>query len=228
LRLQNQPVHQELLAAAAVVTNNNQDGALPVLVNFFLYLSQLSYLKAPQIYPHQPVCRESSTPSAPMIRIISRIRSFLVTYSCGLPLNTTLIVSGTLNQFSPVIIVNAKSVLPIPVENAPSAPCVQVYADYWSDSKDSLKTYLVFLFVCYNNRMAKIDEIKELLNTLRVVLSLLFGAIVLLVGSTVDRLEANKLDIWTWISIVGIFLLLIALLMIFIKISKRTKEIKDL
>ncbi len=76
--------------------------------------------------------------------------------------------------------------------------------------------------------MAKIDEIKELLNTLRVVLSLLFGAIVLLVGSTVDRLEANKLDIWTWISIVGIFLLLIALLMIFIKISKRTKEIKDL
>jgi len=76
--------------------------------------------------------------------------------------------------------------------------------------------------------MAKIVEIKELLNTLRVVLSLLFGAIVLLVGSTVNRLEANKLDIWTWISIVGIFLLLIALLMIFIKISKRTKEIRDL
>ena len=52
----------------------------------------------------------------------------------------------------------------------------------------------LLLFV-YNSTMAKIDEIKEMLNTLRVVLSLLFGASVLLVGSTVNRLESNKLDI---------------------------------
>jgi hypothetical protein len=43
--------------------------------------------------------------------------------------------------------------------------------------------------------MAKLDEIKELLNTLRVVLSLLFGATILLVGSTVSRLESNKKDL---------------------------------
>ena len=76
--------------------------------------------------------------------------------------------------------------------------------------------------------MAKIDEIKEILNTLRVVLSLLFGATVLLVGSTVNRLESNKLDIWTLVSIGGIFFLLIALFVVFLKISKRTKEIKDI
>lgn len=76
--------------------------------------------------------------------------------------------------------------------------------------------------------MARIDEIKEILNTLRVILSLLFGATVLLVGSTIGRLESNKLDIWTWVGIGGIFLFSAALLFIFIKIAKLTKEIKDL
>jgi glucan phosphoethanolaminetransferase (alkaline phosphatase superfamily) len=76
--------------------------------------------------------------------------------------------------------------------------------------------------------MGKLDEVKEILNTLRVLLSLLFGAIILLVGASVARLESNKYDLWTWISIAGIFFLLIALLMVFMMISKRTKEIKDL
>ena len=35
---------------------------------------------------------------------------------------TTFIDSGTLNQFPPVIIAKAKSVLPIPVLKAPNAP----------------------------------------------------------------------------------------------------------
>jgi len=76
--------------------------------------------------------------------------------------------------------------------------------------------------------MAKIDEIKEILNTLRVVMSLIFGAVILLIGSVVSRLEAHKNDIWTWMSILGIFLLLISLLIVFKKISIKTKEIKDL
>lgn len=76
--------------------------------------------------------------------------------------------------------------------------------------------------------MARIDEMKEILNTLRVLLSLLFGAAVLLIGSIVNRLESNKLDIWTWLGIGGIFFLSVVLLIIFMKISKITKEIKDL
>lgn len=76
--------------------------------------------------------------------------------------------------------------------------------------------------------MAKIDEIKEILSTLRVVMSLLFGAIILLVGSIVQRLEVGKFDIWTWLGIGSVFGLLIGLLMVFLKISKRTKEIKDI
>ena len=61
-------------------------------------------------------------PSTPKILIISSIKSFPVTYCDGFPLNTTLIDSGTLNQFPPVIIPKEISVLPIPVENAPKAP----------------------------------------------------------------------------------------------------------
>lgn len=76
--------------------------------------------------------------------------------------------------------------------------------------------------------MGKLGEVKEILNTLRVLLSLLFGAIILLVGATVSRLESNRYDLWTWVSICGIFFLLIALLAVFMMISKRTKEIKDL
>lgn len=76
--------------------------------------------------------------------------------------------------------------------------------------------------------MGKIDEVKEILNTLRVIMSLIFGAIVLLVGSTVSRLEIGRNDLWTWISIGGIFILVAALLSVFLLISRKTKEIKDL
>lgn len=60
------------------------------------------------------------------------------------------------------------------------------------------------------------------------MLSLIFGAIILLVGAIVSRLESNKFDMWTWISIGGVFFLLIALLSVFIMISRRTKEIREI
>lgn len=59
-------------------------------------------------------------------------------------------------------------------------------------------------------------------------MSLLFGAIILLIGSLVSRLESHKLDIWTWINIMGIFLLSTSLAVVFKKISTKTKEIRDL
>ena len=65
-------------------------------------------------------------PSTPKILIISKIKSFSSYKWTGFPLNTTLIDSGTLNQLPPVIIPKEISVEPIPVENAPNAPCVQV------------------------------------------------------------------------------------------------------
>lgn len=42
--------------------------------------------------------------------------------------------------------------------------------------------------------MAKIDEIKEILNTLRIALSITIGIIVVLIGSIVNRYDANMID----------------------------------
>ncbi len=42
--------------------------------------------------------------------------------------------------------------------------------------------------------MAKIDEIKEILNTLRITMSIAFGILVVLVGSIVKRYDAHLID----------------------------------
>jgi len=76
--------------------------------------------------------------------------------------------------------------------------------------------------------MAKIDEIKEILNTLRIWLSLTIGLIVFVIGGMIKRYDSNKID---WIFYSGAFLffiLLFVVLLIIIKISSKTKEIKDL
>ncbi|NOX16521.1 MAG: hypothetical protein GXP61_10985 [Epsilonproteobacteria bacterium] len=58
--------------------------------------------------------------------------------------------------------------------------------------------------------MAKIDEVKEILNTPRVALSIIIGIIVVLIGN------------------ICMFYIDVFVLMIVNKISKKTKEIKDL
>ena len=76
--------------------------------------------------------------------------------------------------------------------------------------------------------MAKIDEIKEILNTLRIWLSLTIGLVVVIVSGLIKRYDLNKID---WIFYSGSFLffvLLFVILLIIIKISNKTKEIKDL
>jgi bacteriorhodopsin len=76
--------------------------------------------------------------------------------------------------------------------------------------------------------MAKIDEIKEILNTLRIWLSLTIGLIVVLVSGLVKRYDIDRID---WVFYAGSFLffiLIFVLLLIIIKISSKTKEIKDL
>jgi len=76
--------------------------------------------------------------------------------------------------------------------------------------------------------MSKIDEVKEILNTLRVLLSLTLGFIALVVSGLVKRYDEQKID---WIFYSGSFLffsLLFVVLLIVIKISNKTKEIKDI
>jgi membrane protein YdbS with pleckstrin-like domain len=76
--------------------------------------------------------------------------------------------------------------------------------------------------------MAKLDEIKEILNTLRIWLSLTIGLIVLTVSGLIKRYDIGNVD---WIFYSGSFLffvLIFVVLLIIIKISTRTKQIKDL
>jgi len=76
--------------------------------------------------------------------------------------------------------------------------------------------------------MGKIDEVKETLNTLRVVMSIFFGVFVLIVGKIVTLYETQNLTALFWISIVASIISLIAIIVIVKKIAKKTKEIKDL
>jgi len=76
--------------------------------------------------------------------------------------------------------------------------------------------------------MAQIDEVKEILNNLRIWLSLTIGMIVVLVSGLIKRYDENKID-WIFYSGFGLFFsLLFIVLFIIIKLSKKTKEIKDL
>ena len=68
-----------------------------------------------------------SAPSTPIIPIMWRMTSLPLTHFAGLPIKLNLIADGTLNQALPVTMPAAISVLPTPVENAPSAPYVQVW-----------------------------------------------------------------------------------------------------
>ena len=76
--------------------------------------------------------------------------------------------------------------------------------------------------------MGKIDEVKELLNTLRVAMSIAFGILVVLIGSIVKRYDDNKVDILFWTGILLALAIMGAIVLIMLKIASKTKEIKDL
>ena len=94
------------------------------------------------------------------------------------------------------------------------------------DTKQLIVLY--FLFYCYNELMAKIDEIKEILNTLRVTLSIIVGVLVVLIGNAVGRYDNSRIDEIFWLTIASCFILIIFLLLVVQKLSAKTKEIKDL
>jgi ABC-type multidrug transport system permease subunit len=76
--------------------------------------------------------------------------------------------------------------------------------------------------------MAKIDEVKEILNSLRVGLSIVVGIIVLLTGSLINKKQADIVDIFFWLGLLLDIVLLLIFLKIILSIKKHTKEIKEL
>ena len=76
--------------------------------------------------------------------------------------------------------------------------------------------------------MAKIDEVKEILNSLRIWLSLTVGLIVVIVSGLIKRYDDSKIDLIFYSGSFLFFILLLVILLITIKISNKTKEIKDL
>jgi len=76
--------------------------------------------------------------------------------------------------------------------------------------------------------MAKLDEVKEILNTLRVGLSLLIGLIVITTGALINKEQIGQTDIYFWLGIIFDVILLVSFIKIVSSIKKYTKEIKDL
>ncbi|PHR55462.1 MAG: hypothetical protein COA44_10425 [Arcobacter sp.] len=76
--------------------------------------------------------------------------------------------------------------------------------------------------------MAKIDEIKEILNTLRIAMSIGFGILVIVIGSLIKRYDSGIADSIFWSGVLFSFCLLVFIVLIIRKISFKTKEIKDL
>jgi len=76
--------------------------------------------------------------------------------------------------------------------------------------------------------MAKIDEVKEILNTLRLFFSISVGLVVVLTGSLIKKEEIQDIDLYFWMGSIIDFLLMLGLIFIVRAIKKNTKLIKDL
>jgi len=76
--------------------------------------------------------------------------------------------------------------------------------------------------------MGKLDEVKEILNTLRIAMSLSFGFIVFIAGSLIKRFDNGNIDNLFWFGILLIISLLVSIVLLIFKISKKTKEIREL
>ena len=76
--------------------------------------------------------------------------------------------------------------------------------------------------------MAKLDEVKEILNTLRIAMSIAFGMFALLIGKIVSLYSDNKTGDIFWISIVVSVVIIIAIFFIIKKIAQKTREIRDI
>jgi len=76
--------------------------------------------------------------------------------------------------------------------------------------------------------MAKIDEIKEILNTLRITMSIVAGILVVLVGKLFAKFEKQEFGTIFWVVFFVIMIFVFIEAIVVLKISNKTKEIKDL
>jgi len=76
--------------------------------------------------------------------------------------------------------------------------------------------------------MGKIDEVKEILNTLRIATSISFGILILTVTGLIKRFDDGIVDMLFWAGIVFSISVVIVIFKLFTKISDKTKQIGDL
>lgn len=76
--------------------------------------------------------------------------------------------------------------------------------------------------------MAKIDEIKEILNTLRLFFSIGIGLMVVITGALIAKQQADKIDLYFWIGALLDILIVVGLVKIINLIKEHTKEIGEL
>ncbi len=76
--------------------------------------------------------------------------------------------------------------------------------------------------------MAKLDEVKEILNSLRIGLTIVVGLLVVIVGSTINLERHNETGIYFYLGLATSLVLVVVFLQIIKYIKKFTREIKDL
>ncbi|MBX3639713.1 MAG: hypothetical protein KF888_04250 [Nitrosomonas sp.] len=80
----------------------------------------------------------------------------------------------------------------------------------------------------YALTMSKLDEVKEILNTLRVAMSLSFGMLVIVVSGIINRFDQERVDMVFWLGFLFAVFVLVVIFLLILKISQKTKEIKEL
>lgn len=76
--------------------------------------------------------------------------------------------------------------------------------------------------------MAQLDEMKEILNSLRLGLSLTIGLLVIIIGALITKEKLSEIDIYFWLGIVLVVILSFLFIAIIKSIVKFTRKIKDI
>jgi uncharacterized membrane protein len=80
----------------------------------------------------------------------------------------------------------------------------------------------------YNGCMARIDEIKEILTSLRVGFSVIIGLLVVIIGVLIQKEKISDIDIYFWIGLVFVVMLSAGLILVVKSTVKHIKEIRDI
>ena len=76
--------------------------------------------------------------------------------------------------------------------------------------------------------MSKVEKVKEILNTIRIAISISFGMLALIVTGIIKRYDANKIDELFWLGITAASVIVILIFSLITRLSKRTNEIEAL